>query len=147
EGDIFVFGRPPGEEVNADDWHNHVLDVAPYVFAEITLGKLTVQPGLRIDGVMIEGSAIKPRTVGFTPIGFSRLDCGGQPRVSFAYKPIKRLTLTAAAGLYSQAPDASELSAVFGNPLLDLSSALHVSVGGAVKITGTLSCELVGFYK
>ena len=29
EGDIFVFGRPPGDDVNADAWHNHILDVAP----------------------------------------------------------------------------------------------------------------------
>jgi hypothetical protein len=36
---------------------------------------------------------------------------------------------------------------VFGNPLLHLSKALHVSFGTAFKITGTLSAEFVGFYK
>ncbi len=147
EGDIFVFGRPPGDDVNADAWRNHILDVAPYVFAEIQLGRLTLQPGLRIDGVLLEGSATKPQIVGVTPIGFSRLDWGVDPRLSVAYKPHKRVTLTAAVGLYSQAPEPSDLSAVFGNPMLDLSSALHVSVGASVKLTGTLSCELVGFYK
>ena len=67
--------------------------------------------------------------------------------LSLAWRPHKRVTLTAAVGLYHQAPEPSELSAVFGNPMLDLSSALHVSLGAAFKITGTLSCELVGFYK
>ncbi|HEY1585726.1 MAG TPA: TonB family protein, partial [Polyangia bacterium] len=147
EGDIFVFGRPPGDDVNADAWHNHILDVAPYVFTEIALGKLTIVPGLRIDGFLLEGSAIKPAIVGVTPIGFSRLDWGVDPRLSMSYRPHKRVTLTAAVGIYHQAPEPSDLSAVFGNPQLNLSSALHVSVGGAVKLTGTLSCELVGFYK
>jgi hypothetical protein len=104
-------------------------------------------PGLRIDGFLIEGSAIKPAVVGITPIGFSRLDWGVDPRLSMSWRPTRRVTLTAAVGLYHQAPEPSDLSAVFGNPQLDLSSALHVSVGGAVKLTGTLSCELVGFYK
>jgi hypothetical protein len=148
EGDIFVFGRPPGEDVNSDAWHNHILDAAPYAFAEIAVGpKLTIVPGIRIDGFLLEGSAIKPPVIGVTPIGFSRLDWGVDPRLSVTYRPIKRLTLTAAVGLYHQAPEPSDLSAVFGNPQLDLSSALHVSVGGAFKITGTLSAELVGFYK
>ena len=87
EGDIFVFGRPPGDDVNADTWHNHILDVAPYVFAEIALGKLTIVPGLRIDGFLIEGSAITPPIVGITPIGFSRLDWGVDPRLSVSYRP------------------------------------------------------------
>ena len=147
EGDIFVFGRPPGDDVNADSWHNHILDVAPYLFTEIVLGKLTIVPGLRIDGFLLEGSAIKPAVVGITPIGFSRLDWGVDPRLSMTWRPHKRLTLTAAVGLYHQAPEPSELSAVFGNPQLDLSSALHVSAGGAFKLTGTLTLELVGFYK
>jgi hypothetical protein len=149
EGDIFVFGRPPGDDVNADAWHNHILDAAPYVFAEIALfgNKLTIVPGLRIDGFLIEGSAIKPAIVGVTPVGFSRLDWGVDPRLSVAYRPMRRLTVTAAVGLYHQAPEPTDLSAVFGNPQLNLSSAVHLSLGAAFKITGTLSLELVGFYK
>ncbi len=147
EGDIFVFGRPPGDDVNADSWHNHILDVGPYVFAEIAVGKLTIIPGLRVDGFLIEGSAIKPPVVGVTPVGFSRLDWGFDPRLSVVYRPLRRVTITAAVGIYHQAPEPIDLSAVFGNPQLDLSSALHVTLGGAVKLTGTLSCEIVGFYK
>jgi hypothetical protein len=147
EGDIFVFGRPPGDDINADDWTNHIVDVAPYLFAELTFGKFTIIPGLRLDAVVIEGSSIAPAVVGVTPIGFSRLDWGVDPRLSVVYRPSKRLTFTAAVGLYHQAPDPGDLSPVFGNPLLNLSTALHVSFGTAFKITGTLSCELVGFFK
>jgi TonB family protein len=147
EGDIFVFGRPPGDDVNADDWRNHILDVGPFVFAELTAGKLTIVPGLRIDSYMMEGSATKPGIVGITNVGYSHLDWGVDPRLSITYRAHKRLTLTSSVGLYHQAPDPSDLSAVFGNPQLGLLSALHVSLGGALKLTGTLTLELVGFYK
>jgi TonB family protein len=147
EGDIFVFGRPPGDDVNADNWRNHIVDVGPYIFAEFTIGKFTFVPGLRLDGYLIEGSAIKPAIVGITPIGFSRLDFAADPRLTIVYRPLKRLTVTASAGLYHQAPEPADLSAVFGNPQLNLSSAVHLSLGVAFKITGTLSCEVVGFYK
>ena len=88
EGDIFVFGRPPGDDVNADTLAQpHRSTSAPYVFAEIALGpKLTIVPGLRIDGFLLEGSAIKPPVVGITPIGFSRLDWGVDPRLSVTYR-------------------------------------------------------------
>jgi hypothetical protein len=147
EGDIFVFGRPPGEDVNADAWTTHIANAAPYIFAEFAAGKFTFVPGLRVDGYLLEGSALRPPVIGVTNIGFSRLDWAVDPRLAITYKPIKRLTLTTAVGLYHQAPEPTDLSAVFGNPQLDLLSALHVSLGGAVKITGTLSLELVGFYK
>jgi hypothetical protein len=51
------------------------------------------------------------------------------------------------AGIYHQAPDPTDLSAVFGNPTLGLERAFHVSGGGAYKLTGTLTAELVGFAK
>jgi hypothetical protein len=85
--------------------------------------------------------------VGTSAIGFQRAEWGVDPRLSINWKPTKRLSFNVAAGLYHQAPEAEELSSVFGNPTLALSRAVHVSAGGAFKLTGTLSCELVGFYK
>jgi hypothetical protein len=64
-----------------------------------------------------------------------------------SWRPHRRASLTLAAGLYHQAPEAEELSAVFGNPTLSLSSAAHLSLGASVKLTGTLTAEAVGFYK
>jgi TonB family protein len=147
EGDIFVFGRPPGDDVNADKWNTHILDAAPYLFAEVALGPVSLVPGLRLDTFLIEGSQSTPPVVGTTPIGFSHFDFGFDPRLQVNYKPHKRVAISAAVGLYHQAPEADDLSAVFGNPTLGLSRALHVSLAMQVKITGTLSVELVGFYK
>ena len=38
EGDITVFGQPPGDDMNADAWTAGVIDVAPYVVAGFDLG-------------------------------------------------------------------------------------------------------------
>jgi hypothetical protein len=81
-GGIFVFGRPPGvtrQRRLVAQPHRR----APYVFTEIALGKPIV-PGLRIDLLAARGSAIKPAVVSITPIGFSRLDSGADPRLSMA---------------------------------------------------------------
>jgi TonB family protein len=147
EGDIYVFGRPPGDDINFDRWTTHIADVAPYVFTELSWNKLTFVPGLRIDGYLLEGSQSSPMVAGVTPIGFSNLQWAVDPRLAINYKPIRRLNLNFAIGLYHQAPEPDELSAVFGNPLLGLSKAMHISLALNVKITPTLSAELVGFYK
>jgi TonB family protein len=147
EGDIFVFGRPPGDDVNADRWSTHIGDAAPYLFAEITLGKVKLVPGLRLDAFLLEGSQTTPPVIGTTPIGFTHFQFGIDPRLQVSWAPIKRVSVSAAVGLYHQAPDSDELSSVFGNPSLGLSRALHVSAAIGVKITGTLAFELVGFYK
>src|SRR5262249_49822872 len=145
EGDRFVFGRPPGDDINADRWTTHIADAAPYLFAEIALGRLTLVPGLRFDTFLLEGSQSTPPIQGTTPIGFSHFGFGIDPRLQINYRPHKRVSLSLAVGLYHQAPDSDELSAVFGNPSLGLSRALHLSLAASVKITGTLSCEVVGF--
>jgi hypothetical protein len=147
EGDIFVFGRPPGDDVNADKWSTHIGDAAPYVFAEISLGPVTLVPGLRFDAFLLEGSQTTPPIIGTTAVGFTNFQFGFDPRLQINYKAHKRVSLSAAVGLYHQAPDSDELSAVFGNPTLGLSRALHVNLAANIKITGTLSVEIVGFYK
>jgi TonB family protein len=147
EGDIYVFGRPPGDDVNADRWTTHIANVAPYAFAELSWWKLTFQPGVRVDAYLIEDSSIAPAVAGVTPIGASRVEWDVDPRLAISYKPIKRLNLAFAFGLYHQAPDPSDLSPVFGNPQLGLLNALHLSLAFSVKITPTLSAEVVGFFK
>lgn len=147
EGDIVVFGQPPGDDVNADRWRTHIVDVAPFAFAEVRLGALTLTPGVRVDAYELEGSRLVPRVVGTSPIGFARAEWAVDPRLSVSWKPLRRLALDAAIGLYHQAPEPDDLSSVFGNPTLGLARAVHVSFGVKAALTGTLSCELVGFYK
>lgn len=147
EGDIVVFGQAPGDDINADQWTTHLTDVAPFAFAEFSVGKVTITPGLRLDAFQMAGSQLVPRVVGVSAIGFQRAEWGVDPRLSINWKPTRRLSFNAAAGWYHQAPEPEELSSVFGNPALSLSRAVHASIGGAFKITGTLSCEVVGFFK
>jgi TonB family protein len=147
EGDIFVFGRPPGDDVNADKWTTHVLDAGPYVNLELAAGPVTIIPGLRIDAFMIDGDQSQPPIPGTLTPGYSHMSWGIDPRLQINWKAHKRVNLSAAIGLYHQAPTSDELSAVFGNPQLNPAMGIHFSLATAVKITGTLTAEVVGFYK
>jgi TonB family protein len=147
EGDIAVFGQPPGAEVAADTWHTNIVDVAPHAYADVRLGPVTVTPGVRFDAFLIEGSRKTPR-IGSTPsIGFSRLETAIAPRLSARWEVAPRLALTAAYGTYHQAPEPEDLSPVFGTPDLALSRATHVTVGESLRITSTLTADVVAFDK
>ena len=147
EGDVAVFGQPPGDEYAADTWHTSIVDVGPHAHADVKLGPVTVTPGVRFDAYLIEGSRKTPR-VGQTPsIGFSRLETAIAPRLSGRWEVVPRLALTAAYGTYHQAPEPEDLSPVFGTPDLALSRATHVTVGETLKITQSLSADVVAFRK
>ena len=147
EGDIAVFGQPPGDEYAADTWRTNIVDVAPHAYADVRLGPLTVTPGVRFDAFLLEGSRKTPR-VGQTPsIGFSRLETAVAPRLAARWEVVPRLALTAAYGTYTQAPEPEDLSPVFGTPDLALSRATHVTVGESLRITPTLSADVVAFQK
>lgn len=147
EGDITVFGQPPGDDLANDDWTTNTVSAAPYAYLEMRFGKLSLTPGLRLEAFVLDGTRIRPQGPGQPPIGFTRLEWAFDPRLSARLEATKRLAFTAGIGLYHQAPDPKDLSAVFGNPNLGLASAMHVTAGGAFKLTGTLTLELVGFYK
>lgn len=147
EGDIAVFGQPPGDELAVDRWSTHVLDVGPNVHADVKLGPFTITPGLRGDAYLIEGSQRVPR-IGLTPpIGFSRMTTAIAPRASARWDTTERLAFTAAYGQYHQPPDPEDLSAVFGTPDLALSRATHVSAGESLRIARTTTAEIVAFHK
>ena len=147
EGDVYVFGQPPGADVAADAWSASLVDAAPFAFAELRFGPLAVTPGVRFDAFLIEGSRVTPR-VGATPsIGFSRLTTAIDPRVSASLSVGSRVTLSASAGYYHQPPAAEDLGAVFGTPALALSRALHLTAAEAVRLTDRLGLEITGYYK
>jgi hypothetical protein len=54
EGDISVFGQPPGADINVDTWQTHIVGVAPFVNARIAFGPVALTPGLRLDGYFIQ---------------------------------------------------------------------------------------------
>jgi len=147
EGDLAVFGQPPGDDSNVDTWQTMLLDLAPYATLDWDLGPLTVTPGLRIDGYLLETSRNTPK-VGQTPsIGQSSLRAALEPRVGIRWRVSSRVSLLAAAGVYSQPPAAQDLSAVFGTPTLGPETALHASIGESVELARRLSLSVTGFYR
>jgi len=158
EGDVVVFGQPPAGDVGADRWGVTLIDTAPFVNAEIAIGRLTLVPGLRFEPTLIEGSALFPHSEFSTPLGYSRFDIPNNPgpkalswapnpRITAAFRATRRITLTAGGGVYGQPPDPEDMSAVFGNPTINMSRAVHISGGASFKLTPTLTFEAVGFYK
>jgi len=164
EGDVYVFGQPPTGGIGIDHWKVNYVEIAPYAFSEINLGKLTLTPGLRLEPTVLDGNLKNPHSDIAPNIGWSRLDTvqnpvpwksgvGGilrympNPRLSASYKATPRLAFTAGAGVYGQPPQPEELSPVYGNPRLGSSSAVHFTGGSSYRLTGTLGLEVVGFYK
>jgi TonB family protein len=159
EGDIVVFGQPPGSDTNFDRWHVNLATVAPYAVLEAVIGRLTLTPGVRFEPTMVDGDRTLPTVPGTVPIGYSHLNLPANPigftplrwapnpRLVAVLRATKRLTFTAGGGIYAQPPDPEDLSPVFGNPTVGMSRALHASGGFAYKLTPTLTLESVGFYK
>lgn len=147
EGDLTVFGQPPGNDYNVDSWQTTVLDLAPYAALDWQLGPVTFSPGLRVPGYLLETSRNTPR-IGRTPsIGQSSLHAEIEPRLNARWRLSRRVALLAAVGWYSQPPAAQDLSAVFGTPTLGPESALHASLGESVELTQRLSLNVTGFYR
>ncbi len=148
EGDVRVFGQPPSDQVNVDDWKTLVGSVAPYIEADIGLfnDKLHVVPGARIEPFLSSVNRSVPVTGDNPAVGLFTQDTVLEPRISVRYQPQKRITIKAAFGIYHQSPQSEDLSAVFGNPKLGLSSAKHTLLGALFKLTSTLSAEATAFY-
>ena len=148
EGDVTYFGQPPGDDYAVDDWSAHILDVGPYVAAEIEVARaITVTPGIRFDAFLIEGSRTTPRVGATPPIGFSRLEGSIDPRLALSWRVHPRVTVNAAVGMYHQAPEPEDLSAVFGTPALTLARARHATIGQSLRVTKMLTFDVVAFHK
>jgi TonB family protein len=158
EGDIAVFGQPPGTDLAVDHWKVNMLSMAPYAFAEITLGRWTLIPGFRLEPTLIDGNLELPHSYTRADLGYRRMDLPRNPlpgplaympnpRLSVVYRASPKLTLTGGTGIYGQPPLPEDLSPVFGNPSLGSSTALHTSLGASYKLAGTLTLETIGYYK
>jgi hypothetical protein len=148
EGDIRAFGQPPPDQINADQYDVLLAQVAPYLEADVALldDRLHVTPGLRLDPYARSVSRASPQ-IGISPTrGLFQQDIQLEPRFALRFAPTELGYVTAAAGLYGQAPSASDLSASFGNPALPAASALHHVIGGGVRPIPTLSVDLTAFY-
>jgi TonB family protein len=147
EGDVSVFGQPPGDEYAVDAWKTHILDVGPHASADVRLGPVTVTPGVRLDAYLIEGSKKLPPSGNVPPIGFSRMETAFAPRASARWDVTRRVALTTAYGSYHQPPEPEDLSAVFGTPDLALSRATHITAGESLRVNDSLTVDVVAFDK
>jgi TonB family protein len=148
EGDYSVFGQPPGGQVNGDAWNTTIVSVAPYAQADFSfLGdRLHVVPGLRVEPYVTGTDHRLPAVQNIPGTGVTHQTSAVDPRIAFNYQMVPRLGFKAAAGYYHQSPQAADLSAVFGNPQLDIEHAYHVLGGANFKLTEHLSLEEVVFY-
>ncbi len=130
EGDLHIFGQPPGDDVTADRWTATTLDLAGHTALDLRAGSVTATLGGRFDGWLLDASRLTPR-VGTTPgIGAQGILFTADPRGSLQLRLTDEAQLRVDGGHYHQARAASDASAVFGTPTLGLESAWHVTAGG-----------------
>lgn len=148
EGDLHIFGQPPGDDVNTDRWFATTIDLAGYTAVDLRLGRVTATLGARGDGWLLGASRLTPK-VGTTPsIGSQEMRFTLDPRVAVAVQTTDELLLRLDAGRYHQARAGSDASAVFGTPDLALEEALHATLGGQWKpAKAPVALELVGFVR
>jgi hypothetical protein len=143
EGDVAIFGQPPGDDVAADAWSALTGDVAGYVQLDIVRGAVTVSPGVRVDAWLLGASRVTP-VVGATPaVGWQDALVTVEPRLA---AQVRRgpAALSVAAGRYHQPRRADDASAVFGTPVLGVEAAWHAAVTVAYALP-TVDLELTGW--
>lgn len=148
EGDPYVFGRVPADQINSDEWSTVLASAAPYAEFDWAPAKevLHVTPGVRLEPYFTSANRRRPAGPNRVDLGTSRADITVQPRLAMRYSPIEPLTFKGAIGLYDQPPLPDDLSAVFGNPELGVSSGAHFLVGAAWRFVPTASVEVTAFH-
>lgn len=147
EGDVFVFGQPPGGEVGLDDWRVGAVEAAPYLALPTSLGPVLVTPGVRVNTTLLEVSRQLPAVGATPPIGLTRFLPTVDPRLAVSVSAGGGTTVGATVGSYHQAPDPRDQSPVFGSPSLAVAEALHVTGTFSTTIAALFFAEAVGYYK
>ncbi len=130
EGDLSIFGQPPGDDVAADSWHSSTIDAAGHVALDGSFGPITVTAGVRLDAWLLTASRLTPRAGSTIKVGSQATQLTEDPRGSIKLRVSDDFDLRGDAGLYHQARAASDTSAVFGTPDLGLERAWHAIAGG-----------------
>src|SRR5262249_13420261 len=104
-------------------------------------GRLVVTPQLRLD--VLDERASYATGAPAVAAQFAELE----PRATVRYRLTPRLWLKGAAGLYHQAPQASDLSQAFGNPHTDPEEAEHYVAGVEITLPGALQLDPSLFWK
>ena len=145
EGDVRVFGQPPGNRVNLDDWSTRQLGLGGFASARLDLGALWLQPGVRLEPLLTDGSRILPVRPTEPPVGFTDLRVVADPRIRARLRLVPGVWVVAAGGRVHQLPDPADLSPIFGNPRLEPAVAWHGTAGLRVRPSAGFRAEVVGF--
>jgi hypothetical protein len=144
EGDLHIFGQPPGDDVNADRWHASTVDAAAHGALDVGAGPITATFGVRLDAWLLTASRVTPR-VGIEPaIGSQQVLETADPRGSVRVRITDDLDVRADGGRYHQARDPSDTSAVFGTPDLGVEQAWHATTGAQYRLA-PLAIEVAGY--
>jgi TonB family protein len=148
EGDVFVFGQVPSDQVNGDTWTVTSASLSPFTQADFSLadGRVHLVPGMRIEPALVRASRRTPVQGDLPALGTAREDTRWEPRMAARWSIIDAISLRAAVGVYHQPPLSEDLSAVFGNPQLHPSKALHYLAGFNFQVTDAIAIETTAFY-
>ncbi len=148
EGDIYVFGQTPSDQVNADQWQTTTAGLAPFVQGDLALagGAVHIIPGARIEPQIVTASRTSPQTPNQPALGTERENTEFEPRIAVRWAATDRIRLHAAFGLYHQPPNPEDLSSVFGNPTLGPATAEHYLAGVSYQLSKPVSVEVTSFY-
>jgi TonB family protein len=147
QGDEFVFGQAPSDQLAHDDGTSIAASAAPFVTADFALadGQIHVTPGIRVEPYLLTASRREPAFGTTPPVGLFQESTVIEPRLAVRWSPVPALTWKLGWGIYHQPPAPADLSAVFGDPTLGLESAEHLLGGVAVGTPDVLSFEMTAF--
>lgn len=148
EGDPFVFGRAPVDQINADKYSTTIGSAAPYGELDLSFfsSKLHIIPGLRIEPFYTQASRRIPTEGDRPPVALASAEVSKQPRLAVRYAPISTVAFKLGYGHYRQPPAPEDLSAVFGNPGASLAEGDHYLAGGSVQLATGVTLETTAFY-
>ncbi len=148
EGDVIVYGQHPGDRVGSDAWRSTQGSMAAHVTTAFSWGggRWRLEPGLRVEPMVQTGDRILPVRPIEPEVGYADVELALMPRGELIWSPLEALRWFVAAGRYTQAPDAADLSPIFGNPRLTPATADHAVLGGEGGPTRWLSMGATGFF-
>ncbi len=144
EGDVAIFGQPPGSDRAVDTWRAGRVALAPFAAVDAVLGRVTLSPGLRLVADALSTSRTLPARAGVPDVGWQGVDVAVEPRLAARVRLGAHTTVGAAAGSYHQPRDPLDTSAVFGSPTLGHEAARHLAVDGATQL-GPVRLEATGY--
>jgi TonB family protein len=142
-GDFLGYTAPnPAAGVLTDHLLVYTNHTAPFV--ALTLGmfrqRLLIMPQLRLEVMSFFGYPT-------TKDRFTSQFVFAEPRLATRVRVAPKVVLQGSIGVYHQAPDSGDFSALFGSTKLTPEMAIHYVAGIEVTATSTLHVELQGFYK